>query len=143
MVKMHLHHPICMDVMGQGPEWWGITVIAIGAVSALLGILYGLIENDLKLFLAYSSIENIGIILLGAGASMMFKSSGLHALSSVALAAALFHVLNHALFKGALSSAGSVIQSTGWGTWRNGGLLAAALPGLLSRIALDLRASSL
>jgi hydrogenase-4 component B len=127
MVKMGVYGiiRICMDVMGQGPEWWGITVIAVGAVSALLGILYGLIENNLKLFLAYSSIENVGIILLGVGASMMFKSNGLSVLSSVALTAALFHVLNHALFKGALFlGAGAIIRGTDSGNMEEmGGLL--------------------
>ncbi len=84
-----------------------------------------LIENDLKLFLAYSSVENIGIILLGVGAAMMFKSNGLYALSAIALTAALFHVLNHALFKGALFlGAGSIISSTGSANMEHlGGLL--------------------
>ncbi len=127
MVKMGIYGiiRICMDVMGQGPEWWGIAVITVGAVSALLGILYGLIENNLKLFLAYSSIENVGIILLGVGAAMMFKSNGLSVLSSVALTAALFHALNHALFKGALFlGAGAIIRSTGSGNMEEmGGLL--------------------
>jgi len=127
MVKMGIYGflRISFDVLGQGPEWWGITVISVGAVSALLGILYSLIENDLKLFLAYSSVENVGIILLGIGASMMFKSNGLAALSSLALTAALFHVLNHALFKGVLFlGAGAIIHSTGSGNMeRMGGLL--------------------
>jgi hydrogenase-4 component B len=127
MVKMGIYGliRICMDVMGQGPEWWGISLICIGAVSAVLGILYSLIENDMKLFLAYSSVENIGIILLGVGAAMMFKSSGFYALSSLALTAALYHVLNHALFKsGLFLGAGSVINSTGSGNMETmGGLL--------------------
>jgi len=127
MVKMGIYGfiRITMDVMGQGPEWWGITVVVVGAISALLGILYGLIENEIKVFLAYSSVENIGIILLGVGASMMFKSSGLPLLSSVALTAALFHVFNHALFKGALFlSAGAVIRSVGTSNMEKmGGLL--------------------
>jgi hydrogenase-4 component B len=104
---------IALDVLGTGPEWWGITVIAIGAVSAVLGILYAVMENDLKVFLAYSSVENIGIILLGIGASMMFRSSGMFVLSGFALAAALYHALNHALFKGLLFlGAGSVVSAT-------------------------------
>jgi hydrogenase-4 component B len=127
MVKMGIYGiiRICMDVMGQGPEWWGITVIAVGAVSALLGILYGIIENELKLFLAYSSVENVGIILLGVGAAMLFKSNGFPALSALALSAALFHVLNHAFFKGALFlGAGSVIRGTGMENMEKmGGLL--------------------
>ena len=62
---------IALDVLGPGPEWWGITVIVIGAVSAVLGILYAVMENDLKVFLAYSSVENVGIMLLGIGAAMV------------------------------------------------------------------------
>jgi hydrogenase-4 component B len=104
---------IVLDVLGPGPEWWGITVIAIGAVSAVLGILYAIMENDLKVFLAYSSVENVGIILLGIGASMMFRSSEMLVLSGFALAAALYHALNHALFKGLLFlGAGSVVSAT-------------------------------
>ncbi len=104
---------IAFDVLGAGPEWWGISIIIIGAVSAVLGILYAIMENDLKVFLAYSSVENVGIILLGIGASMMFRSSGLTVLSGFALAAALYHALNHALFKGLLFlGAGSVVSST-------------------------------
>ena len=104
---------IVLDVLGTGPEWWGIAVIAIGAISAVLGILYAVMENDLKVFLAYSSVENVGIILLGVGASMVFRSSGMLILSGFALAAALYHALNHALFKGLLfMGAGSVVTAT-------------------------------
>jgi hydrogenase-4 component B len=91
----------------------GIAVIAIGAISAVLGILYAIMENDLKVFLAYSSVENVGIMLLGIGASMVFRSSGLLVLSGFALAAALYHAMNHALFKGLLFlGAGSVVSAT-------------------------------
>ncbi|HEX9021374.1 MAG TPA: hydrogenase 4 subunit B [Nitrospirota bacterium] len=104
---------ICLDVLGAGPEWWGTLVIATGAVSAVLGILYAIMENDLKVFLAYSSVENVGIILLGIGAAMIFRSSGMQALSGFALAAALYHTLNHAFFKGLLFlGAGSVVSAT-------------------------------
>ena len=103
---------IALDVLGAGPEWWGITVIVVGASSAILGILYAIMETDLKVFLAYSSVENVGIILLGIGASMLFRSNGMLALSSFALAAALYHVLNHALFKSLLFlGAGSVVRA--------------------------------
>ncbi len=104
---------IALDVLGTGPEWWGIALIVIGALSAVLGILYAIMENDVKVFLAYSSVENIGIILLGIGASLMFRSNGMAALSAFALAAALYHALNHAVFKGLLFlSAGSVVSMT-------------------------------
>jgi hydrogenase-4 component B len=103
---------IALDVLGPGPEWWGIAVISIGAVSAVLGILYAVMENDLKVFLAYSSVENVGLMLLGIGASMVFRSSGLLVLSGFALAAALYHAMNHALFKGLLFlGAGSVVSA--------------------------------
>jgi hydrogenase-4 component B len=104
---------IAVDILGTGPEWWGMAVIVIGAVSAVLGILYAIMENDLKVFLAYSSVENVGIILLGIGASMMFRSSGMPVLAGFALAAALYHAVNHALFKGLLFlAAGSVVTAT-------------------------------
>jgi len=103
---------VVMDVLGTGPEWWGITIVVVGAASAVLGILYAIMENDLKVFLAYSSVENVGIILLGIGASMMFRSSDMLALASFALAAALYHALNHAVFKSLLFlGAGSVVRA--------------------------------
>lgn len=103
---------ISMDILGQGPDWWGITIIVIGAVSSILGVLYALMEHDLKKLLAYHSVENIGIILLGIGASMMFRSSGLYTLSAIALIAGLYHTLNHAMFKGLLFlGAGSVMHA--------------------------------
>lgn len=104
---------IGMDVLGQGPEWWGIAVIIIGAVSSILGVMYALMEHDLKRLLAYHSVENIGIILLGIGTSIMFKSSGLYTFSALALIAGLYHTLNHAVFKGLLFlCAGSVMHAT-------------------------------
>jgi len=115
MIKVALYGflRIALDVLGPGPEWWGIAVIAVGAVSAVLGILYAVMENDVKIFLGYSSVENIGIILLGIGASLLFQSSGWSALSAFALAASLYHALNHALFKSLLfMGAGSVVSAT-------------------------------
>ena len=104
---------ITVDVLGQGPEWWGIAIIVIGAVSSILGVLYALMEHDIKRLLAYHSVENIGIILLGVGASMMFRSGGLYNLAAIALIAGLYHTLNHAVFKGLLFlGAGSVMHAT-------------------------------
>jgi len=103
---------VVLDIAGPGPEWWGMTVIIIGAVSSILGVLYALMEHDIKRLLAYHSVENIGIILLGIGASMTFQSHELFALSAIALAAGLYHTLNHALFKGLLFlGAGSVMHA--------------------------------
>lgn len=104
---------ISMDVLGHGPEWWGITIIVIGAVSSVIGVLYALMEHDIKKLLAYHSIENIGIILLGIGSSMMFGSNGMYTLAAIALIAGLYHTLNHAIFKGLLFlSAGSMVHAT-------------------------------
>ncbi|GAB4536565.1 MAG: hydrogenase 4 subunit B [Thermodesulfovibrionia bacterium] len=103
---------ISVDLLGGGPEWWGITILIIGAVSSVLGVMYALMEHDLKRLLAYHSVENIGIILLGIGASMIFRSHGLYNLAAISLIAGLYHVLNHALFKGLLFlGAGSVMHA--------------------------------
>ena len=100
-----------LEIMGPGPEWWGISVLAIGVVSALLGVLYALMEHDLKRLLAFHSIENIGIILIGVGVALLAAGQGAVALATVALTAALFHTLNHALFKSALFLAAGSIQA--------------------------------
>jgi len=95
------------------PLWWGMLLLGLGAISAVMGVLYSLMEHDLKILLAYHSIENIGIILLGMGAAAMFSSVGMAGVAAIALFAALFHTLNHALFKSLLfSGAGAVIHST-------------------------------
>lgn len=102
------------DLLGGGPRWWGVTVLVVGAVSALFGILHALVATDLKRLLAYSTTENVGLILIGVGAAGLFAASGNRALASVALAAALLHVVNHAAFKGLLFlGAGSVLHATG------------------------------
>ncbi len=104
---------IFFDMFSSIPLWWGIVVLIVGATSALLGVLYALTEHDLKRLLAYHSIENIGIILLGLGSSLIFYSLGNLTLAIFSLAAALFHILNHAVFKALLFlSAGSVISQT-------------------------------
>jgi len=96
------------------PMWWGILLLALGAVSAVLGVLYSLMEHDLKVLLAYHSIENIGIIVIGIGAAVLFSSVGLQVIAALALFAALYHTLNHSLFKSLLfTGAGAVIRSAG------------------------------
>jgi hydrogenase-4 component B len=105
---------VAFDLLGPSPlEWWGILVLIIAVVSAVFGVLYALMEHDLKRLLAYHSIENIGIILMGIGAALCFSSLGNTTLAALALGAGLFHVLNHALFKGLLFlGAGSVHHAT-------------------------------
>lgn len=94
---------------GTFPPWWGFLVLVIGSVSALLGVMYALMEHDLKSLLAYHSVENIGIILLGVGCGMIFRSYGLNTLAAVGLLAGLYHTVNHAAFKSLLfMGAGSV-----------------------------------
>lgn len=90
------------DFLGGGPAWWGYLVLLTGAVTGLLGILYALAEHDMKRLLAYSSVENIGIIYLGLGAALVFAANGAPVWAAVALVAALLHALNHSLFKSLL-----------------------------------------
>jgi len=104
---------VFFDFYGALPVWAGMSVLVIGIVSALLGVLYALMEHDLKRLLAYHSIENIGIILMGFGAALLFRSFGYPKLAALALVAGLFHALNHAVFKCLLFlSAGGVLQAT-------------------------------
>jgi hydrogenase-4 component B len=104
---------VCFDFLGTPPLWWGVTVLTLGTISAVLGVLYALMEHDLKRLLAYHSIENIGIILMGLGASLMFLRTGHTSLAALGLIAALYHTLNHASFKGLLFlGAGAVLHAT-------------------------------
>jgi len=100
-----------LDILQPIPIWWGIVVLIIGIISSLLGVLYALTEHDIKRLLAYHSIENIGIILLGLGSALIFSSLSMPVLALLSLVAALFHTLNHAIFKSLLFlGAGSVIN---------------------------------
>lgn len=115
MIKMGIYGMVRVffDFLVPGPEWWGILVLFIAVASAVLGVLYALMEHDLKRLLAFHSIENIGIILMGIGAALLFSSFGSKALAAVGLLAGLYHVVNHAMFKGLLFlGAGSVVHTT-------------------------------
>lgn len=104
---------VCFDFLGAPPLWWGVTVLTLGAVSAVLGVLYALMEHDLKRLLAYSSIENIGIIFMGLGAALIFLRTNHSVLATLALIAGLYHAINHASFKGLLFlGAGAVLHAT-------------------------------
>ena len=102
------------DLLG-GIRWeWGLTVLLVGAATSLFGVLFALMQHDLKRLLAYHSVENIGIILIGIGLSMVFIGSGHPAAGVLGLIAGLYHTLNHAVFKGLLFlGAGSILKSTG------------------------------
>ncbi len=97
------------------PElWWGLLIVTAGSLSALFGVIYALKENDIKRLLAYSSIENIGIIFTGIGLYVIFRVEGLENLALLSLVGACFHAFNHALFKSLLFlCAGSVVHATG------------------------------
>ena len=115
MIKMGIYGMVRVffDFLGPGPQWWGIVLIIVAVVSAVLGVLYALMEHDLKRLLAFHSIENIGIILLGVGSAVLFNSVGNKPLAALALVAGLYHVLNHAIFKGLLFlGAGWVVHAT-------------------------------
>jgi hydrogenase-4 component B len=104
---------LALDLLGGGPTWWGALVLTVGAVSALLGILYALMENDIKRLLAYSSVENIGIVFIGVGAGLLFGARGMPTAAALAFVAALYHALNHTAFKGLMfMGAGSVLHAT-------------------------------
>jgi hydrogenase-4 component B len=101
------------DFLQGGPLWFGYVVLLAGAVSGLLGVLYAIGEHDLKRLLAYSSVENIGIIYLGLGTSLIFLSHDAPVLAALALVAALLHTFNHALFKSLLFlGAGAIASAT-------------------------------
>ncbi len=101
------------DLVGELQWQWGVAVLAIGCISALFGVLAALMQRDLKRLLAYSSVENLGIIFIGLGLALLFLSTG-HSLPGVlAFIAALYHALNHALFKGLLFlGAGAILHSS-------------------------------
>ncbi len=105
---------VIYDLIGDVTWQWGLTVAITGALTALFGVLYALMQHDLKRLLAYHSVENIGIILIGIGLSMVFIATGHPAAGVLGLIAGLYHTLNHAIFKGLLFlGAGSILHATG------------------------------
>lgn len=115
MIKLGIYGLVRVgfDWLGVGPAWWGGLILVVAACSAVLGVLYALVEHDLKRLLAYHSVENIGIILLGVGAGMLFQTYHLPALAGLALIAGLYHTLNHAMFKSLLfMGAGAILTAT-------------------------------
>src|SRR4051794_2541228 len=92
---------ILFDLAGPPTWWWGAVLMLLGAASAVLGLLYALMQNDLKRLLAYSTVENLGIVYIALGFALAFIADGLPAAAAIALSAALLHALNHTLFKSA------------------------------------------
>ncbi len=104
---------VVFDLIGDFPWWWGALVLGFGLLSAVMGVLYALMQHDLKRLLAYHSVENIGIILIGIGLAMIFYSFDIPLLAALALIAGLYHTFNHAMFKGLLfMGAGAVLHAT-------------------------------
>lgn len=103
-----------LDLLPQTQWEWGAAMIAVGAFTGFFGAVFAAVQTDMKRLLAYSSIENVGVIFSGVGLAMLFRGMGMPVLSAVALAAALYHCLNHAQFKSLLFLVtGSVLHATG------------------------------
>lgn len=114
MVKLGIYGMLRMtwDVLGGGPRWWFLLLLGVGIISATYGILHAATSKDLKRLLAYSTSENIGLILIGIGACGLYLDAKMPVLAAFALTAALLHVINHSLFKGLLFlCAGSVFHA--------------------------------
>jgi hydrogenase-4 component B len=99
-----------VQLLPGGPPWWGLVVLGLGAISALLGILYALMERDLKRFLAFSTVENVGIILTALGGSLTFTAYGQRAIGALLLITALYHSVNHGAYKTLLFLEAGVIE---------------------------------
>src|SRR5579863_9158519 len=105
---------IVFDLMGPPQWWWSLAPLLLGGATAALGVLYALMETDIKRVLAYSTIENVGIIFIAIGLALAFKANGMGWAAALELTAALFHVFNHSLFKSLLFfGAGAVLSETG------------------------------
>jgi formate hydrogenlyase subunit 3/multisubunit Na+/H+ antiporter MnhD subunit len=104
---------VTFDLLHGQLWWWGVVTLVLGLATALFGVIFACVQSDMKRLLAYSSIENIGIIVAGIGLVILFKGHGKTLLAAVALTAVLYHALNHALFKSLLFLAtGSVLHAT-------------------------------
>jgi len=105
---------VSFDLLQTRIWWWGVLLMGIGLATALFGVVFSTVQVDMKRLLAYSSIENIGLICAGMGLSMLFAAYGMQALAALALTAALYHMISHAFFKSLLfCSTGAVLHATG------------------------------
>ena len=105
---------IVFDLLGTPAWWWSMVVLALGGITAVMGVLYALMQHDLKRLLAYHTVENIGIIFIGLGLALAFKAHGMALAAALALTAGLLHVFNHSIFKSLLFfGAGAVLTTTG------------------------------
>ena len=105
---------VTFDLLGTQQWWWGVVALALGLLTAVFGVMFAAVQGDMKRLLAYSSIENIGLLLVGIGLAIIFHVYGKEALAALALTAALYHSLNHAFFKSLLFiGTGSILHATG------------------------------
>jgi formate hydrogenlyase subunit 3/multisubunit Na+/H+ antiporter MnhD subunit len=116
MVKMGVYGAllVCLRLLPAGPAWWGLLLLAFGAVSAVYGILQASVTSDLKRLLAYSTTENVGLMFLALGTALLLRSVGVGGPADSAVAACLLLVASHAAFKSTLFlAAGSVLHGSG------------------------------
>lgn len=105
---------IAFEVLHTQLWWWGVLTLAIGLVTALFGVVFAAVQTDMKRLLAYSSIENIGLLVVGIGLALLFVGYGMTAMAALALTAVLYHAINHAFFKSLLFlGTGAVLHATG------------------------------
>ncbi|MFZ4626233.1 MAG: proton-conducting transporter membrane subunit, partial [Rhodoferax sp.] len=105
---------VSFDLLQTRIWWWGVLLMAVGLATALFGVVFSTVQVEMKRLLAYSSIENIGLMCAGMGLALLFAAYDMHALSALALTAALYHMISHAFFKSLLfCSTGAVMHATG------------------------------
>jgi hydrogenase-4 component B len=105
---------VVLDLVDAPQWWWSVPILTLGATSAVIGLLSAVLQSDLKKLLAYSTIENIGIVFIGLGLALAFRANGMPAAAALAMTAALLHVLNHSIFKSLLFfGSGAVLMATG------------------------------
>jgi formate hydrogenlyase subunit 3/multisubunit Na+/H+ antiporter MnhD subunit len=105
---------VAFDLLPAQLWWWGVLLLALGLVSAVLGVVFAAVQVDMKRLLAYSSIENVGLVFAGIGLAVLFSAYGMQPMSALALTAALYHVASHAFFKSLLFvGTGAVLHATG------------------------------
>jgi len=105
---------IAFDLLGAPQWWWSVPVLVLGGATAVMGLLSAVLQGDLKKLLAYSTIENVGIVFVGLGLALAFKANAMLAAAALAMTAALFHVLNHSIFKSLLFfGSGAILTATG------------------------------
>ena len=105
---------IAFDLVGAPQWWWSVPLLVLGGATAVMGLLSAVLQGDLKRLLAYSTVENVGIVFIGLGLALAFKANAMQAAAALAMTAALFHVLNHSIFKSLLFfGSGAILTATG------------------------------